>query len=236
MNIIKLNHDILIEIQKYMEIDDIWTFAKVNFVFYEVFKKYRNSIYTNLFKRKGYTQFLSFFIKSKKSYVYIHQFHKIDKLLRINSDNIITSFNEKHYVVTKFILSNYTVNHIIRNYTETSIYNILYYRKPIDEDLVKKIFVELINYRFSRKHIDNDTISILIERSLYENEITENVKNELRYDIIMVLNLLELSNFHSIMYNVSALCNTWDYWLRETGPGVNQKCKIYKLLSKIEYI
>lgn len=235
MNIINLNDDILIEIQKPLEIDTIWNLSLVHSVFYDIFKKYRTSIYTHLFKRKGYSQFLSFFIKSRKSDIYIYEFYKIDNLLRINVDNIISSFKNKEYVITRFILSNYNLNPIIKSHTESFIYNVLYYRKPIDEDFVKRIFVEIIEYRFSVKNINENTLSSLIQRSSYEHEVTENEKYQLRCDIITILNLLELTNFHNIMFNVSALCNSWDYWLRETGPGVNQKSKIYKLLSKIQY-
>lgn len=233
MNIINLNDDILIEIQKNLEIDSIWNLSLIHSAFYNIFKKYRTTIYTNLFKKKGYTHFLPFFIKSRKSSIYIYEFYKIDKLLTINSDNIISSFKKKIYIVTRFILSNYTINPIIQNYTENDIYKIIYYRRPIDEFLVKNIFVELINYRFSTKRISNDTLTELITKSNFTLDIDSNLKQSLRNDIITILNLLDLSNFHTIMYTVSALLDSWDYWLREDGPGVNQKCKIYKLLIKI---
>ena len=232
MNLIKLNEDILIEIQKYIEINDIRKLTLVHSIFYKLFKKYRNNIYIHLFKQKGFSFFLTFFIKSRKSNIYINDFYKMDKLLRINNNNIIRSFKMKHFVLTKFILSNYNIkSKIVEKYNYESLYNILYYRKPIDEHLVNDIFVELIRFRFSTKMIDDNTLDMLIIKSKYSGNIDENIKQQLRSDIINILNLLDLSNFHSIMYNLSSLLGTWKYWLKETGDGSTQKCKIYKLLS-----
>lgn len=237
MNLTKLHDDILIEIQRYLELHDIQNISLTNSVFYSIFTKYRKTIYINIFKRKGFSNLLLFFLTSKNSKRYIKDFYTLDKSLRLSNDNILASYKKENYVLCKFLLANVQISNKIHDLkkqhndeTDYYIYKILYYRKPIDEEFVKQILVELIHFRFhfSCKDISDSLLDELIMKSEFMGNINDNLKQNLKSDIINVINSLTLNNLHSIMYSVSAMTNIWEYWLRDEGRN---HCKIYKLLS-----
>lgn len=233
----RLNDDTLLECYKYLELDDILKLTRLNSVFCNLFKKYRNTIYIQFFKHKGYTQLILFIVQSKKSDTYIKEFYKLDKLFRMTNRNIIESYKKRNFVVTQFLLANCKIqnrilDYVSKNGTDYSIYRLLCYNTKIDDEFINDILVELISFKFSKKTIDKKTLCMLIEESNYENrkqrKLPANTIEKLHREILRLLDILDLASLNTVMRCVSALTNNWEYWLD------TQQSIIYKILDSIE--